>query len=256
MPQPLAASDQPRKLSDLPPFSLRDMGKVTHLPLAAGAAEARTSAMSITLTAEDVLIVVDVQNDFLPGGALAVPQGDEVIAPINALARKFRNVAQTQDWHGKGHVSFASSHAGRKPFDRVKLAYGDQVLWPDHCVQGSQGAAFADKLDLPMAQLVIRKGYHQNVDSYSGFVEADQLTQTGLAGYLRERGIKRCFVAGLATDFCVAWTAMDAAKAGFSTYVIADASRAIDAMGSLATAISGLDAAGVKRIQSSAILSA
>jgi nicotinamidase/pyrazinamidase len=212
--------------------------------------------MSIAPSPEDVFIVVDVQNDFLPGGALAVPQGDEVIAPINALARKFRNVVETQDWHGKGHVSFASSHAGKKPFEKVKLAYGDQVLWPDHCVQGSQGAAFSDKLDLPMAQLVIRKGYHPDVDSYSGFVEADKLTQTGLAGYLRERHIKRCFVAGLATDFCVAWTAMDAVKAGFETYVIADASRAIDMMGSLAAAIRALDAAGVKRIEASAILAA
>jgi nicotinamidase/pyrazinamidase len=212
--------------------------------------------MSIKLTPEDVFIVVDVQNDFLPGGALAVRNGDQVIAPINALAMKFANVVQTQDWHGKGHISFASSHKGKKPFDMTKLAYGEQVLWPDHCVQGSPGAAFADKLDLPMAQLVIRKGYHPDIDSYSAFLEADQATRTGLAGYLGERGIKRCFVAGLATDFCVAWTARDAVKAGFTTYVIEDASRGIDSSGSLAAAIRDLDAAGVKRIRSEAILRA
>ncbi|MFI5014253.1 MAG: bifunctional nicotinamidase/pyrazinamidase [Hyphomicrobiales bacterium] len=212
--------------------------------------------MSIKPAADDVLIVVDVQNDFLPGGALAVKNGDQVIAPINALARKFVNVVQTQDWHTKGHLSFASSHSGMKPFEMTKLAYGDQVLWPDHCVQGSPGAAFSHKLDLPMVQLVIRKGYHPNVDSYSAFLEADHATKTGLAGYLSERGIKRCFVAGLATDFCVGWTAMDAVKAGFETYVIEDASRGIDTMGSLAAAIRGMDAAGVKRVQAAAILGA
>jgi nicotinamidase/pyrazinamidase len=136
------------------------------------------------------------------------------------------------------------------------LSYGDQVLWPDHCIQGSKGAAFADQLELPMVQLVIRKGYHQNVDSYSAFVEADKTTKTGFAGYLNERGIRRCFVAGLATDFCVAWTALDARKAGFETYVIEDASRGIDALGSMAAAIRNMDAAGVKRIQSAAILGA
>jgi nicotinamidase/pyrazinamidase len=212
--------------------------------------------MSIKLTPEDVFIVVDVQNDFLPGGALAVRNGDHVIAPINALAMKFTNVVQTQDWHSKGHISFASSHKGKKPFDMTKLAYGEQVLWPDHCVQGSPGAAFADKLDLPMAQLVIRKGYHPDIDSYSAFLEADQATRTGLAGYLGERGIKRCFVAGLATDFCVSWTARDAVKASFTTYVIEDASRGIDSSGSLAAAIRDMDAAGVKRICSEAILGA
>jgi nicotinamidase/pyrazinamidase len=226
------------------------------LAAGAGSREARGQSMSVKPTAEDVVIVIDVQNDFLPGGALAVKKGDEVIAPINALARKFGNVIQTQDWHTKGHISFASSHSGTKPFDMTKLAYGDQVLWPDHCVQGSPGAAFSDRLELPMVQLVIRKGYHPSIDSYSAFAEADHLTKTGLAGYLSERGIKRCFVAGLATDFCVAWTAMDAVKAGFETYVIEDASRGIDTMGSLAAAIRGMDAAGVKRIQSADILGA
>ena len=210
--------------------------------------------MPMTLSAEDVLIVVDVQKDFLPGGALAVQRGDEVIAPINALARRFANVVATQDWHTQGHVSFASTHPGRRPFETTRLAYGEQVLWPDHCVQGTGGAAFADGLDLPMAQLVIRKGYHPQVDSYSAFREADKTTKTGLAGYLGERGIKRCFVAGLATDFCVAWTAIDAAGAGFTTFVIEDASRAIDAAGSLATALADMDRAGARRIEAATIL--
>ena len=238
-------------------LSRRDAVLLTSATFAAaalGKGQAQGETMSIKPTAEDVFIVVDVQNDFLPGGALAVKNGDQVITPINALARKFTNVVQTQDWHTKGHISFASAHSGMKPFEMTKLSYGDQVLWPDHCVQGSQGAAFSDKLDLPMVQLVIRKGYHPNVDSYSAFVEADHSTKTGLAGYLNERGVKRCFVAGLATDFCVAWTAMDATKAGFETYVIEDASRGIDTLGSLAAAIRNMDAAGVKRIQSDAIL--
>jgi len=206
--------------------------------------------MSMKIGTQDVFIVVDVQNDFLPGGALAVPKGDEVIAPINALARKFTNVVQTQDWHTPGHVSFASSHPGKKPFELTRLAYGDQVLWPDHCVQGSEGAAFPKGLDLPMAQLVIRKGYHPDIDSYSAFLEADHRTRTGLAGYLAERSLRRCFVAGLATDFCVAWTAMDAVRSGYETYVIEDASRGIDTMGSLASSLQAMDTAGVKRISS------
>ncbi len=221
---------------------------------AAPLSSVKAQGMAMQLSSEDVFIIVDVQNDFLPGGALAVKNGDQVIAPINALAKKFANVIQTQDWHTKGHVSFASSHPGLKPFDMTNLAYGDQVLWPEHCVQGSPGAAFSDKLDLPMVQLVIRKGYHPHVDSYSAFVEADKTTKTGLAGYLNERGMTRCFVAGLATDFCVAWTALDAAKAGFETFVIEDASRGIDAMGSMAAALRNLDSAGVKRIQSVSIL--
>ena len=204
----------------------------------------------------DVFIVVDVQNDFLPGGSLAVKNGDEVIAPINALAKKFVNIVQTQDWHTKGHISFASAHGGKKPFETTDLAYGTQVLWPDHCVQGSAGAAFSDKLELPTVQLIIRKGFHPQVDSYSAFLEADKTTRTGLAGYLNERGIKRVFVAGLATDFCVAWTALDARAAGFDVYMIEDASRGIDAMGSLSIALRTMDAAGVKRIMSGAILGA
>jgi nicotinamidase/pyrazinamidase len=223
--------------------------------LAAAAGQAAAESASVMPGPDDVFIVVDVQNDFLPGGALAVNKGDEVIAPINALAKKFVNIVQTQDWHTKGHTSFASAH-GKKPFEMIDLPYGGQVLWPDHCVQGSQGAAFSDKLDLPTAQLVIRKGYHPAVDSYSAFLEADKTTHTGLAGYLKERGVKRCFVAGLATDFCVAWTAMDARSAGFETFMIEDASRGIDANGSLAAALKAMDAAGVKRIQSGVILGA
>jgi nicotinamidase/pyrazinamidase len=195
----------------------------------------------------DVLIVVDVQNDFLPGGSLAVPNGDEVIAPINGLARHFVHVILTQDWHTPQHISFASSHPGRQPFEMIKLADGgDQVLWPDHCVQGSRGAAIAEGLQIPAAELIIRKGYHPDVDSYSAFKEADRRTRTGLAGYLGERGLRRIFVAGLATDFCVGWTAVDARTAGFETYVVEDAARGIDAGGSLAKALAEMKEAGVK----------
>jgi nicotinamidase/pyrazinamidase len=202
----------------------------------------------------DALIVVDVQYDFLPGGALAVQDGDAVIAPINRLARVFRHVVLTQDWHPEGHASFASSHPGRQPFELVDLHYGPQVLWPDHCVQGTQGAEIARELDIPHAQLVIRKGYNAGIDSYSGFKEADRQTSTGLEGYLKERGFRRVFCAGLALDFCVAWTAMDAAAAGFETYLIEDASRAIDANGSLARARQDLDAAGVRVVGSTQII--
>lgn len=200
--------------------------------------------------ARDVLIVIDVQNSFLPGGSLAVTDGDAVIAPINRLARGFRNVVLTQDWHPADHLSFASQHAGRKPFEVIRLPYGEQVLWPDHCVQGSAGAQLADALDIPHAQLVIRKGWQRDVDSYSAFTEADRKTSTGLGGYLRQRGMTRVFAVGLATDFCVAWTAMDARRQDFEAYVIEDACRGIDTQGSLAGAWSDMAAAGVKRIQS------
>ena len=202
---------------------------------------------------EDVFIVVDVQYDFLPGGALAVKDGDQVIGPINALAPRFAHVVLTQDWHTPGHISFASAHAGKKPFELTSLDYGDQVLWPDHCVQGTRGAMISDALQIPHAELVIRKGYNPTIDSYSAFMEADRKTRTGLAGYLRERGLKRVFVAGLATDFCVAWTALDARAAGFDTYVIEDAARGIDTMGSLAAAWRNMDQAGVRRIASAAV---
>jgi len=204
----------------------------------------------------DVLIVVDVQYDFLPGGALAVPDGDAVVGPVNRLAGAFRNVVLTQDWHPPGHASFASSHAGKKPFDMTELAYGSQVLWPDHCIQGTAGAEISRELHIPHAQLIIRKGYNAGLDSYSGFKEADRRTATGLEGYLKERGLKRVFCAGLATDFCVAWTALDAAAAGFETYLIEDASRAIDTNDSLDRAKNDLSAAGVHTISSAQILKA
>ena len=152
----------------------------------------------------DCLIVVDVQNDFCPGGALEVQRGDEIVPLVNRLAREFENVVVTQDWHPAGHASFASSHSGKKPFETTRLRYGKQVLWPDHCIQGTRGAALHDGLDLPRAQLVIRKGWHAKVDSYSAFLEADRKTKTGLDGYLRSRGVKRVYCVGLATDFCVA----------------------------------------------------
>jgi nicotinamidase/pyrazinamidase len=196
----------------------------------------------------DVLVIVDVQNDFLPGGALAVPGGDEVIAPINRLARGFAHVVITQDWHPPGHISFAASHPGRTAFETIDVAYGRQVLWPVHCVQGTAGAALAPALDVPHAQLIIRKGCDAGIDSYSAFLEADRRTPTGLAGYLRERGAARLFVTGLATDFCVAWTALDGRAAGFEVSVIEDACRAIDLDGSLARAWGEMGAAGVARI--------
>jgi nicotinamidase/pyrazinamidase len=200
--------------------------------------------------AESALIVVDVQNCFLPGGSLAVKDGDQVIPVINKIAPGFANVVMTQDWHTPHHISFASSHAGKKPFDMVKLAYGDQMLWPDHCVQGTDGAALSKDLTITHAGLVIRKGFHHEVDSYSAFLEADKKTHTGLASYLKERGITTVFVTGLATDFCVAWTAIDARHTGFTAYVVEDACRGIDAGGSLAKAWADMAAAGVKRIQS------
>lgn len=196
------------------------------------------------------LIVIDVQNCFLPGGSLAVKAGDQIIPVINALSKRFANVICTQDWHTPGHISFASSHPGKKPFDVIDLPYGKQVLWPDHCVQGTDGAALAKDLDLPHAQLVIHKGYNPKVDSYSAILEADRKTHTGLAGYLKERGISKLFLTGLATDFCVAWTAVDARNAGFRVWVIEDACRGIDANGSLAKAWKDMKAADVVRITS------
>jgi nicotinamidase/pyrazinamidase len=202
----------------------------------------------------DCLIVVDVQNDFCPGGALEVKHGDEIVPLVNQLARKFENVVVTQDWHTPGHISFASSHAGKKPFETKRLRYGEQVLWPDHCVQGTRGAELHDGLELPHAQLVIRKGFHPKVDSYSGFLEADRKTKTGLDGYLRSRDVKRVYCVGLATDFCVAWTALDARRFRFQSVVIEDACRAIDNAGSLAAALRAMAKAGVKRANSASLL--
>jgi nicotinamidase/pyrazinamidase len=199
---------------------------------------------------QDILLAVDVQNDFLPGGALAVPRGDEVVSKINALARRFAHIALTQDWHTPGHLSFASSHPGRRAFDTVNLSYGAQILWPDHCVQGTFGAGLAAALELPQAEFIVRKGYRREIDSYSAFCEADGVTLTGLGGYLRERGFKRVFLAGLATDFCVAYSAVDGRKAGFQVVIIEDACRAIDTGGSLAAAWTRMLDAGVARVTS------
>ena len=208
------------------------------------------AAMSIKPDDTSALLVIDVQNCFLPGGSLAVKEGDQVVPVINKLAKGFANVVMTQDWHTPGHVSFASSHAGKKPFETVDLAYGKQVLWPDHCVQGTDGASLSKDLAIPQAELIIRKGYHKDTDSYSAFTEADGKTTTGLAAWLKARKLQKLFVAGLATDFCVAWTATDARKAGFDAYVIEDACRGIDTQGSLAKAWADMAKAGVKRIQS------
>ena len=203
---------------------------------------------------DTALVVVDVQNCFLPGGSLAVAKGDEIIPLINRIAKSFQNVVLTQDWHTPGHISFASSHPGKKPFESIKLPYGNQILWPDHCVQGTEGAAISKGLDIPHAQLVIRKGYNPKVDSYSAFIEADHKTKTGLDGYLKAHGINNVYVCGLATDFCVAWTALDARKLGFEAIVVEDGCRAIDAQGSLAAAWSRMSQAGVERMRSAQLL--
>lgn len=195
------------------------------------------------------LIVVDIQNDFLPGGALAVPRGDETVAVANRLMPLFPTVVLTADWHPADHASFASQHVGKATYDTVTMPYGTQVLWPDHCVAGTAGAEFAAGLETVRAHAVIRKGTDKNCDSYSGFLAADRKTPTGLAGYLKSRGVTTVFVCGLATDFCVAWTAQDAAAAGFKTYLIEDASRAIDVGGSLAAALAGLKTAGAGVIE-------
>ena len=215
---------------------------------AAGTAHAATKP-----GATDALLVIDVQHCFTPGGSLAVKEGDAIVPVINKLAKAFANVVVTQDWHTADHVSFASQHKGKKPFETVKLKYGTQVLWPDHCVQGTDGAALHKDLSIPHAQLVIRKGFHKDTDSYSAFLEADRKTSTGLAGYLKARGIKRVYLAGLATDFCVAWSALDARKAGFQAGVIEDACRGIDLNGSLAKALADMGKAGVRRLKSTEI---
>lgn len=206
--------------------------------------------MPATFGDHDVLIVVDIQNDFCPGGALAVPRGDEVVPIVNRLAARFRHVVLTQDWHPASHLSFASSHPGRQPFESIAVAYGPQVLWPDHCVQDTDGAQIAKDIKIPQANLIIRKGFRKDVDSYSAFMEADRKTNSGLASYFKERGIDTVFLTGLATDFCVAWTAVDARHAGLTTYVVEDACRGIDVNGSLAKAWADMTAAGVQKIQS------
>jgi nicotinamidase/pyrazinamidase len=196
-------------------------------------------------TDRDVLLVIDVQNDFCPGGALAVPQGDEIIPVVNRLAASYAHVLLTQDWHPRGHASFASSHPGKHPFETIEVTYGAQILWPDHCVQGTPGAAFHPGLDIPHAELVLRKGFRSIIDSYSAFRENDHRTATGLAGYLRERGFERVALCGLATDFCVAFSAIDARQAGFEVSVVTSACRGIDVDGSLAQAMRSMSEAGV-----------
>ncbi len=216
----------------------------------AGMGHAAFAAGKVKPSASSALLVVDVQNCFVTGGTLPVKGGEEVVPVINKLAASFENVVVTQDWHTQGHASFASAHPGEKPFGMKKMPYGNQVLWPDHCIQGTDDAALHKDLKVPSAQLIVRKGYHPKVDSYSAFMEADGKTPTGLGGYLKQRGIKTVYVTGLATDFCVAWTALDARKMGFEAFVIEDATRAIDLNGSLAAAWKSMSAKGVKRIQS------
>ncbi len=197
----------------------------------------------------DLLLIIDVQNDFCPGGALAVADGDAVVPVINRLAERFAHIALTQDWHPRGHSSFATSHPGLAPFETISMPYGQQTLWPDHCVQGTPGAAFHPQLATERAELVIRKGFRPEIDSYSAFYENDRRTPTGLAGYLRERGFTRIFLAGLATDFCVHYSAMDARRLGFESVVVEAGCRAIDLAGSLDAAWTVMTAAGVQRVK-------
>ena len=199
----------------------------------------------LTIGERDALLVVDVQNDFCPGGALAVPDGDAVVPVINGLAGAFEHVLITQDWHPAGHGSFASSHPGKAPFETVEASYGTQVLWPDHCVQDTPGAAFHADLDLPRAELVLRKGFRKEIDSYSAFYENDRSTPTGMTGYLRSRGFERLILTGLATDFCVYYSAVDAVREGFAAILVEDACRAIDLAGSLEAARRDMAEAGV-----------
>lgn len=235
------------------------MGRRSFLQLAGLGALSLTAgtralaASAVSPGSDAVLLVIDVQNCFLPGGTLAVNNGDEIIPVINSLGARFENVIFTQDWHTPQHASFASSHPGKEAFETMEMPYGTQVLWPDHCVQGSEDAQLSDALDIPHAQLIMRKGYHNEVDSYSTFMEADGSTKTGLTGYLQERGLSKVYVCGLATDFCVSWSAQDAAAAGLQVSVIEDASRGIDLNGSVIAAWKAMMEAGVKRIQSTDI---
>jgi len=201
----------------------------------------------------DLLLVVDIQNDFCSGGSLAVPRGEEVVPIVNRLARRFTHVGLTQDWHPAGHMSFASSHAGKKPHETIRLSYGEQTLWPGHCVQGTRGAEFHHDLSIPHAELILRKGYRPDIDSYSAFYENDRRTPTGLGGYLRERGFSRVFLAGLAFDFCVRYSAEDAKQEGFAVVVIEDGCRAIDVAGSLAATRRSLASIGAACVSADAI---
>ena len=205
------------------------------------------------ITSQDVLLVVDVQNDFCPGGALAVPEGDAVIPVIHRISLRFEHIILTQDWHPPGHHSFACAHAGKHPFEQVRTSYGEQTLWPDHCIQGTPGAEFHPSLQLTKAELILRKGFHSELDSYSAFFENDRTTPTGLAGYLRERSLARIFVTGLAYDFCVAYSALDARRLGFPVTIVADACRAIDRNGSVGAVEKQFASSGVALIESSAL---
>jgi nicotinamidase/pyrazinamidase len=211
-------------------------------------------ASAISINEQDVLLAIDLQADFMPGGALAVDRGDEIVPLVNRLATRFENVVVTQDWHPAGHASFATSHEGMKPFDTKRLPYGDQTLWPEHCVQGTPGGAVHRDLAVDRAFLILRKGMHRDIDSYSAFMEADGKTTTGLTALLKARGVKRVFACGLATDFCVAHSALDARREGFETFVIEDACRAIDANNSLADAWARMNAAEVWHVQSTEVL--
>jgi nicotinamidase/pyrazinamidase len=197
------------------------------------------------ITSQDVLLVIDVQNDFCPGGQLAVAGGDSVIDPIHKIASKFAHIVLTQDWHSASHASFASSHPGKHPFEQIELSYGPQTLWPDHCIQGTNGAEFHSGLQLPQAELILRKGFRPQIDSYSAFFENDHVTPTGLAGYLKERNLSRVFLAGLAYDYCVAYSALDACRLGLPAFVIRDACRAIDLDDSVAKIEAQFAQAGV-----------
>lgn len=213
-------------------------------------------AATPAIGASDVLLVVDIQNDFCPGGRLAVPKGDEVVSLVNRLSQRFSHVVLTQDWHPPGHTSFASTHPGKQPFDVISLSYGSQVLWPDHCVQGTPGAAFHNDLQIPHAELILRKGYQHAIDSYSAFYENDHKTATGLSGYLRERGLKHIVLAGLAFDFCVRYSAEDACREGFEVTVVEDACRGIDINGSVDQTRENFARSGIKVVTAGPILSA
>lgn len=208
------------------------------------------------ITSTDVLLVIDVQNDFCPGGALAVPDGDAVLDPIHRIAPLFDHIILTQDWHPAGHASFASSHAGKQPFEQIEMPYGSQTLWPDHCVLGSEGAEFHPALRIPQAELILRKGFRRQIDSYSAFFENDRTTPTGLAAYLRERGLVRVFLAGLAYDYCVGFSALDARRLGFAAVVVRDACRAIDLDGSAARMEAEFARAGVELVESAQLSAA
>lgn len=210
--------------------------------------------MTITPQPADTLIVIDVQNDFCPGGALAVDEGNQIVPLINAIAQKFEHVILTQDWHPRRHISFASTHPGKKHYETIQMAHGPQTLWPEHCVQDTPGAHFHPALDIPHAELILRKGFRHHIDSYSAFLENDHFTSTGLAGYLRERGLHRLFLCGLAYDFCVRYSAVDGTALGFECVVIEDATRSVNLSDSVADTNAAFLAAGVQRLQSQQIV--